>query len=81
MAEVKLMRHLVDKEKVIIEGVPHYKLYFFDTMDGVVIQYTAPIVKSTVEELKAYVEQIKEEQKENVDVIVTTTNSEELKID
>jgi hypothetical protein len=39
-------RILVDKEKVVINGISFMRLYFYDVMDGIVLMYDAPIFKS-----------------------------------
>lgn len=55
-------RFLVDKKEVEIEGQRAYKLYFFDTMEGIVIEYTAPIMRSTLAELQEYISTINKQE-------------------
>ena len=40
------VRMLVDKERIQVNGVEIMRLYFYDTMDGIVLMYDAPIYKS-----------------------------------
>ena len=39
-------RMLVKSEQISIDGVAYMRLYFYDTMDGIVLMYDAPIYKS-----------------------------------
>ena len=62
-------RILVDKKYVEENGQPIYKLYLFDPMDGIVIEYKAPVRRSTILELQEYISSLKtqEELKEEVE--------------
>jgi len=39
-------RMLVKSEQISIDGVAYMRLYFYDTMGGIVLMYDAPIYKS-----------------------------------
>ena len=55
-------RILVDKEKIRVEGRLVMRLYFYDTMDGYVLMYDAPILKSRGVPLMASEEEPQEEE-------------------
>jgi hypothetical protein len=44
MNEVR--RYLIDKREITKDNVRYYRLFFFDSMDGIVVTFDAPIMKS-----------------------------------
>lgn len=68
----EVTRFLVDKKLVEIDGQEHYKLYFYDSMDGVIVTIVAPVVTpqsekeiETIEEQEAEDSAIVEDNLEN----------------
>jgi type VI protein secretion system component Hcp len=53
----EVQRFLVDKKLVEIDGKEHYKLYFYDSMDGVIVTIVAPVVTPQNDKEKESIEQ------------------------
>jgi phage antirepressor YoqD-like protein len=75
----EVTRFLVDKKYLIKDGEEYYRLYFYDSMDGVIVTIDAPVVKNRMaveqERIEEQGEEISEQVQEDVE---TGSDSDDL---